>query len=137
MSYLSTNQIATKFAENHSIPAGESRNIKLTHKQSSWLLRQAHYDNQIKNSEVVGSILDSNENVIGSFSCTKKHMRNSVYVLVVNMYRNEKQITDQNKTILSQIEQYEQIKKTMTEPIMIENCKMAINYLKQQLVNIS
>lgn len=136
MTYLSTNQIATKFAESHNIPAGETRNIKLTHKQSAWLQRQAHYDNQIKNSEIIGNILDDKGNVIGAFSCTKKYMRNDVYVLVVNMYRNEKQIEETNAKILATIEQYKQLKSTTKEPVMVENFDMAINSLKSQLINI-
>lgn len=137
MAYLSTNEIATKFAESHNIPAGETRNIKLTHKQSAWLQRQAHYDKQMENNNIFGSVLDADKNVIGVFYCSDKYMLNNVWVMEVRMYRTKEQVQAANEQILSNIAQYESMKEAFTDPLMIENIDLAINSLRQQLTTVA
>jgi hypothetical protein len=102
--YLSANKIATKFTELHNVQPGQPINIKLTHKQSNWLMRQAGYDKQYKNNEAWGVILDNNNNEIGQWYCSKKHMRSNVFVLEVRLHQTSEQKQTEQDTIKKQVD---------------------------------
>lgn len=98
MSYKSADQIATMFAN------GRTGNIKLSHKQSSWLIRQAEYDKQYRNKKAWGAIVDNDNNEIGQWFCSSEHMRNNVFVLEVRLFQTAQQKADESAMIQKQID---------------------------------
>jgi hypothetical protein len=140
MTYLSSNQIATKFFNNQ-CGAGETVNVKLTHKQSNWLMRQAEYDGQYKNNKAQGEILGNSNQVVGTWYCSNQYMRNNVFVLEVRMYQSNAQKEAHNANIVSMIENakqviahMEQLEDNEYKNIMMNDMKTNIERLESQLI---